>query len=153
MKTELTLPSDSGGPFYSGAATYHDAFPDGRETKPRIYVELRPLGVDNSFLALLDTGGHYCILSPDVRESVEDRLTDFLGQEKLRTAHGLLRGELFILPIQLLADEGEHLDLEVVAFAAPDWHGSSFMGYTGVLDRLRFAIDPHTNRFYFAALP
>ncbi len=140
-------------PFYSGAATYHDAFPNARETKPRIYVEFRPRDAATSFLALLDTGGHYCILSPDVREAVDNQLTDYLGHEKLRTAHGPIEGELYILPIQLLAEAGEHLDVEVVAFVAQDWHGQSFLGYTGVLDRLRFAIDPHLSRFYFGLLP
>lgn len=143
------MPSRPRGPVYSGAATYRDAFPNVRESEPRIYVELRPLGVPISFLALLDTGAHYCILSPDVREVMEDRLTDHLGYQRLKTAHGSINGELYILPIQLLADEGEHLDLEVIAFVSQEWQGQSFLGYTGVLDRLSFGVEPHSNRFYF----
>ncbi len=127
--------------------------PDVRETEPRIYVEFRPQGIATSFLALLDTGAHYCILSPDVRETVEDRLTDHLGQQRLRTSRGSIDGELYILPIQLLADTGEHLDLEVIAFVAEEWQGQSFLGYAGVLDRLSFGVDPHVNRFYFGLTP
>ncbi len=141
------------GPVYSGAATYYDAFPNVRETEPRIYVEFRPQGLAASFLALLDTGAHYCILSPDVREAVEDLLTDHLGRQTLRTSRGSIAGELYILPIQLLAEEGEHLDLEVIAFVSEEWQGQSFLGYTGVLDRLCFGIDPHANRFYFGLIP
>ena len=105
-----------------------------------------------SFLALLDTGGHYCILSPEVREVVEDQLVDRLGHQMLRTAHGSIQGDLYILPIQLLADEGEHLELEVIAFVSEDWYGQSFLGYTGVLDRLCFGIDPQASRFYFGLM-
>ena len=137
---------------YSGAATYYDVLPESRETKARIYAEYRPQGVGTSFLGLLDTGGHYCILSPEAREAAAARMTDFLGHERLRTAYGPIEGDLCILPIQLLADDGDHLGLEVVAFVAPDWHGPSFLGYTGVLDRLRFGIDPHLNRFFFGPL-
>ncbi len=79
-------------------------------------------------------------------------MTDSLGHERLRTAYGPIEGELWILPIRFLAEEGEHVDLEVVGFVAPDWHGPSFLGYTGALDRLRFGIDPYLNRFFFGPL-
>ncbi len=71
------LPSRARSPVYSGVATYHDAFPNVRETEPRIYVESRLQGLETSFLALLDTGAHYCILSPDFREAVEAGIENF----------------------------------------------------------------------------
>ena len=123
-----------------------------KEPHPRIYVEFRPAGADPepAFPALLDTGGHYCILNEEVATLVRDQLTDRLGEAILHTAHGKLRGELYILGIELIAHVGETLDLDVVAFIAPEWRGPSFLGYLGMLDRLRFAIEPETNRFYFA---
>lgn len=145
--------TDSEEPSYSGAARYHDGFPGLWEAKPRIYVEFLPGNVSTSFLALLDTGGHYCILSQDVADLVEDQLTDPLGEDELRTAYGLVKGELYLLSIKLLAEVGEHLDLDAVVFIAPDWHGPSFLGYSGMLDRIRFAVDPHVNRFSFGRLP
>jgi hypothetical protein len=32
---------------------------------------------------------------------------------------------------------------------SPQWRGSNFLGYEGVLDRIRFAVDPRANLFYF----
>ena len=37
-------------------------------------------------------------------------------------------------------------------FLSPDWPGGNFIGYEGVLDRIRFAVDPHRNRFYFSSI-
>ncbi len=143
---------DSEEPFATGASTYSDTYPGVDELHPRIYVEFRPKGADSdpSFLALLDTGGHYCILSEEVASSVRNHLSDCLGQTVLRTAHGPVRGELYMLTIELLAEAGEHLDIDAVVFIAPGWRAPSFLGYSGMLDRLRFALNPQTNRFYFA---
>ena len=52
----------------------------------------------------------------------------------------------------MLADIGESLDIEATLLISPDWLGPSFLGYLGALDRLRFAIDPQSSRFYFSAL-
>ena len=59
-----------------GAAEYFDSHPDLPESHARIYVKFRPEGVDRSivFLALLDTGGLYCILNQDIAELVRDDL-------------------------------------------------------------------------------
>jgi len=84
---------------------------------------------------------------------VQGRLTDSLGETVLRTAHGPVRGALFLLRIELIADVGDHLDFDAVAFVSPDWWAPSFIGYTGMLERLRFAIDPQVNRFFFGRLP
>jgi hypothetical protein len=134
---------------FRGAAAYADAFPGLPETEPRIYVEFRPEGVPNSFLALLDTGAPYCILNREVTALVKEQLTDPLGPTALKTAHGRLQGELYLLRLVLIADTGEDHDLDSVVFIAPDWEGPSFLGYSGLLARLRFAVDPRTNRFYF----
>ncbi len=144
----------SEGAFAEGASTYVDAYPDWNDPHSRIYVRFRPEGVDAniSFLALLDTGGHYCILNEDVAALVRERLVGSLGPLDLLTAHGLVRGDLYLLRIELVSDVGEDLDLETVVFVSADWRGPNYIGYTGVLDRLRFAVNPASNRFYFGRL-
>ena len=52
----------------------------------------------------------------------------------------------------LHADEGESLDVEATVFQSPDWRGPSFLGYQGLLQRIRFAVDPETNLFYFGQI-
>lgn len=139
-------------PFATGAATYSDDHPGWPDPHSRIYVKFRPHGIDEdlAFLALLDTGGHYCIFDEVVAASVGDLLTDSLGSTSLRTAHGPVDGELFLLRIELLAETGQDLDFEAVVFIVPGWRAPSYLGYSGALDRLRFAINPDTSRWYFA---
>jgi len=33
-----------------------------------------------------------------------------------------------------------------------DWPGPNFIGYEGLLQRIRFAVDPETNLFYFGQI-
>jgi hypothetical protein len=39
--------------------------------------------------------------------------------------------------------------VDATIFVSPDWHGPNFIGYQGLLQRIRFAVDPETNLFYF----
>ncbi len=146
------LPEGAAGPFATGSSRYLDARPGFDEPEPRIYVKFRLAGVELPFLALLDTGAHFCILNRDVSELIQDQLTNRLREVTLRTAHGPGRGELYRYPIQLLADEGENLDVTATVFVSPDWQAPSFFGYSGFLDRVRFGIDPRSNGFYFGPL-
>lgn len=153
MTDAATLLTPSGEPFTTSGSEYLDGYPGLDEDRPRIYVKFRPEGTPASYLALLDTGGHFCILSQEVIRLVEDQLTDSLGEMVLRTAHGPVPGELYMLRIQLVGEMGDHLGVDAVVFIAPDWQGPNFLGYSGMLDRLRFAIDPRFNHFYFGDLP
>jgi hypothetical protein len=142
----------NGEPFATGAATFFDAYPGARERQPRLYVAFQPEGLSFSLLALLDTGAHYCILNEDAARLLEGRLTDGLGEVTIRTAHGLVRGQLFLHRLRLLASVGESLDVEAIVFVPPGWRAPCFLGYTGFLDRIRFALDPSTSRFFFGPL-
>ncbi len=141
-------------PFALGAAQYWDADPELKELQSRIYVRFRPEGVEpkRSFLALFDTGAHYCILNAGVVDLIRDQLSEPLGPMKLQTAHGPVWGQLHRHRIQLVAEAGKDLVVDSTVFIPPDWRAPCFLGYTGMLDRLRFAINPQTNRFYFGPL-
>lgn len=52
----------------------------------------------------------------------------------------------------LRADEGESLRVEATIFLSPDWIGPNFIGYGGLLQRIRFAVDPESNLFYFGPI-
>lgn len=145
------LLTPTGESFATGSAEYLDARPGIREPLPRIYVKVQPEGCEISFLALLDTGGHYLILSPDVFEEIGDRLVEKVGQAELQTAVGSVRGDLFLHRVTLVAGRGEPLDFEVTVFVSPDWPGPCFLGYVGALDRVCFAVHPGNNRWYFGA--
>ena len=143
------FPGGSRRPFATGVSTYLDARPGIAEPEARIYVKFQPHGTELPFLALLDTGGHFCILNRDVTALIRDQLTEKLREVVLRTAHGPVAGELYLHTIRLLAEEGMNLDVPATVFVSPEWRAPSFFGYSGFLDRIRFAIDPRINRFYF----
>jgi hypothetical protein len=142
----------SGQPFTTSVARYLDAHPEIREPLPRIYVEFLPQGTPLSFIALLDTGGHYCLLNSAVVDEIRDQLTERISSVELQTAVGKLAGDLYRHRITLIAEAGKNLDLEATLFVTADWNGPSILGYSGVLDRFRLALDPWTNRFYFGPL-
>ncbi len=138
--------------FGEGSARYFDGYPGVREAQPRIYAKFRPAGCEASFLALLDTGAHYCILNTTAVELVREQLADNLGAFAVQTARGLVRGDLYRHTITLVAQEGESLDLDAIVFVPPDWEAPCYLGYAGVLQHARFAIEPRHNRFCFGAL-
>ena len=138
--------------FAIGSAQYIDAFPGLQESQPRIYVKFRPQGTEIPFLALLDTGAHFCILNRDIIPLIAGRFLNKLSDVTLQTARGPVGGELYLHTIELLAEQGRNLKLNSTLFVAPEWTGPSFLGYTGALDRIRFAIDPQSNGFYCGPL-
>jgi hypothetical protein len=70
----------------------------------------------------------------------------------LSTRLGVFHGRLHRGLITLLADTGEPLDVPSTVFVTPDWPGPNFLGYQGLLQRIRFAVDPESNLFYFGRI-
>ena len=65
---------------------------------------------------------------------------------------GTIQGAVYRDVLRLPADEGEPLDVEASIFLSPDWRGPNFIGYQGLLQRIRFAVDPEVNLFYFGRI-
>jgi hypothetical protein len=140
------------GPCVTGVAEYLDAVPGAHDPLARICVPFQVAGLDLEFLALLDTGGHYCILNETAARRARKHLASPLDQVRLQTARGIVAGDLYSHPIRLIAEIGEPLDIEAIVFLPNQWSGPCFLGYTGFLDRLRFAVDPRRNQFFFGPL-
>jgi hypothetical protein len=72
------------------------------------------------------------------------------------TNRGTLSGDLYRLPLRLIASEGNAIEIQATAIV-PDlnqdhWRDApTFLGFRDCLDRLRFAIDPSEEKFYFGA--
>ena len=64
---------------------------------------------------------------------------------------GAVQGRLVRAMTRLIAEDGESLDIEATVFVSPDWMAGNFIGYSGLLERIRFAVDPHTNSFFFGS--
>lgn len=145
-------PDAINGPFVSGAARYLDGHPEILEPLPRIYLQFRPEGASIDFLGLLDTGGHFFILSRQVAEAIADHLGEKIDERSLLTARGRIHGDLYRHNIELIAEIGESLAIEATVLIADEWNGPSIIGYHGVLDRIHLAIQPEDSFVFFGPL-
>lgn len=134
--------------FTSGRCSFLDQHPKFPEPSAKVFVQVKFTGLTGTWIAQVDTGAAYSILEVDAAAAL-----GLLGLKepwtRLSTRLGTLNGQLIRLPVTLVADHGESLELEAMFFVSPDWRGGSFLGYTGFLDRLRFALDSPANLFYF----
>ena len=122
------------------------------EPTAKIFVRVNIGHLGTNVLAQVDTGAPWSILSQDFIQAL-DLLSVADRSVTLSTRLGLLRGGLIKLPVTLLADGGRSLAFEGTFFVSPDWTVSqSFLGYSGLLDAIRFAVDPAVNHFYFGGI-
>lgn len=133
------------------------SFRDDAETPviqagPRIYVQVLPGILPRPVLAMVDTAAPWCIFDPAVGGVLRDHVDVLREKVLIDSRLGRYQGVLCQGRLQIIADDGEDLDIEVLMFLSPDWPGGNFIGYEGFLDRIRFAVDPHRNRFYFSSL-
>ena len=140
----LTL---NGEVFAVGCARFFDSL-DGPEPTAKIYVRVLPGDIELPILAQVDTGAAWSILERDIAEELD--LFDKGGHlVTLSTQRGTVSGRLVRAPIALLADEGDSLRVDATLFVSQDWEHGNYIGYCGFLERIRFAVDPQTNDFYF----
>jgi hypothetical protein len=141
-----------GQPFTTSLAHYFDAAPGESETA-WIMLRILPEGCPEPVLAVLDPAAPWCILNWEVARVAGVSLE---GEPlRLRTWRGTVEGELHRLVITLLAEEGEPAPIEATVFVSEEWTGPghpNFLGYSGFLERIRWAVDPATNLFYFGPL-
>jgi hypothetical protein len=133
---------------YSGRAHYLSNV-EGPTGELIVAVECRLGSRTAEVIALVDTASQWCILPPALAFAL-GYTPDPEGDTRLHTRFGLLAGELVRLPIVFVADEGEPAAVEATGFLSPDWPGPAVIGWSGCLERMRFAFDPQENYLYFA---
>uniref|UniRef100_UPI00350F3040 hypothetical protein n=2 Tax=Kamptonema formosum TaxID=331992 RepID=UPI00350F3040 len=106
--------------------------------------------------AVLDTGAPYVICAPKIARDAGVDPASALERKTMLIRGMRLSGFVVRLNIRLKAEEGEDLDVDSTVFV-PDsevlWGNfPSFIGLTGFLERIRFALDPNTDTFYFGSL-
>jgi hypothetical protein len=138
-----------GQPFTTSLAHYLDAAPEEGGTA-RIVLRVLPEGCPEPVLAVLDPAAPWGILNWEIACILGVSLR---GEAlRLRTWRGTVEGELHRLIITLLAEEGEPVSVEATVFVSEEWTGPghpNFLGYSGFLERIRWAVDPAANMFYF----
>jgi hypothetical protein len=150
---ENLLPSG----FVHGVTKYRDddpSQPHSRILTP-VYFDRDPQKV----LAVVDTGAPWCILSPDdaAAAGIDYQVEGESGNVMIirgSTVNGWL---CFGIPVHIEAAKGRGITVPSTVFI-PElepgqiWDLPNFLGLSGFLERIRFAVDPGNNMFYFGAL-
>lgn len=131
---------------YSGRSSYSADYVEGPY---QLFVAVECLIGDFNVSALLDTASQWCILPAAIASSMPDDLTPDGAPDRLRTRLGTFSGRLVRIPVGFSAEEGDIAEVDATWFASLDWPGPAVVGWKGCLERLRFALDPIEERFYF----
>lgn len=151
----MSLNFADGTPFATGVVGYDSRPATVRETASRIFLQVEIEGEMTE--AALDTGGVYFICNPsianhlglDVRDALEEKIVNIRGSSVV--------GNLHRVNITFFADEGQGVEVDVTAFIPNDTREERwaelpcFLGWQGCLERLRFAVDPTKEQFYFGS--
>jgi hypothetical protein len=143
-------------PFALGAVDYLYR-PAAGDISPRILIEVKIEAVYVE--AILDTGSPYAICTPKDARRIGIQ-SDTRTERLTMVIRGVrMGGYLHRLNMTFEATQGESLTIVATVFV-PDaeWEESwgetpSFIGLSGCLERMRCAIDPDTDTFYFGPLP
>jgi hypothetical protein len=120
----------------------------GDEPTPKIFVKVLPGNAPVPLLAQLDTGAAWSVLDGEIVEAL-GFLEEAGPTVSLSTRSGTVRGKLIRSSLTIVADEGESCEVDATLFVSRDWAYGNFVGYSGLLERIRFAVDPGTSDFYF----
>ncbi|MDK9706399.1 MAG: hypothetical protein OEL83_05055 [Desulforhopalus sp.] len=102
--------------------------------------------------ALFDTGARWSVIPQSIAESYPDCFFSLDTEISQVSRHGKNTGVLHLCNIRFLADDGEDIIFESNVLVIPDWNGPIVIGFTAMLDKIRWACDPtidHQGRLYF----
>lgn len=152
----MLLSFSNGEAFANGQMPYDYPPPGAGETAARILIAIEI--ADQPTEAILDTGAPFVICSPHLVPFISTDATVALERHRILVRGSWVTGTLHRLPINFPAEEGDDLQVDSTVYL-PDqeWADSwgslpSFIGLTGCLERMRFAVDPDTDTFYFGPL-
>lgn len=145
---------NNGETFATGAIGYEYGPAIASETSNRIILEVQIQGIKTR--AVVDTGAPYVICAPDIARRAGVDRSSALHRDRMLIRGMRLDGFVYRLNIRLVAIEGQDLNVDATVFVpeVEEFWGDfpSFIGLAGFLERVRFAIDPNTDTFYFGQL-
>lgn len=153
----MLLQFADGSNFATGAAPYAYRPATDREVSPRVIITIK-LG-DIVTTAFVDTGGVYLWCPPHIANDLGVDLEQGDRVGPIVSARGAVEGVLVRVPMTLFAEEGHSLVIEPTIFVPLMKQGAEWpddfpciLGMQGCLERLRFAVDPNDDTFYFGEL-
>jgi hypothetical protein len=152
----MLLAFPNGEPFATGSIKYAYVPVTRHDASPRIVLPVEIEAV--TVTAVIDTGSPYVVCAPYIARRLGLRPSAAIDTLRMLIRGVWLDGHVFRLTLTFPAEQGESLNLDVTAFV-PDaefeqaWGAlPSFIGLGGCLERLRFAVDPAADTFYFGPL-
>lgn len=139
----MTLQFEDGRTFAHGACGYEARLGAPYDVYPRPFLTIRVEG--HRFDAVLDTGGFFLILKPEVAEHINLQPADGALFEGMGIRGGSYDGHMHPVTLTLEGERGDTFDIEVTAFVPidfPDRH-PNFLGWPLCLERFRFALEPN----------
>ena len=147
---------DGTQPFATGSSLYSYQPATEHETTPRIILRVAIERFNTT--ASIDTGSPYVIIDPSITEALSIDNQTGIPQNNIWLRKDRLDGYLHRLTILFLADEGVNVSVEATVFVPElkphqKWgEFPSIIGLNSCLERLRFAVDPADDKFYFGPL-
>lgn len=152
----MLLHFEDGTPYATGATPYNYQPVTDREIFPRIILTLSINGFKTS--AFVDTGG-ILVIAPEVALHLGLDTDAGIAAPHLKWRGSSVPGVLHRVSLTLHAHRGHSLTIEATAFVPQlsqydEWPEDfpCILGMSGCLERLRFAVDPLTDTFYFGEL-
>ena len=136
--------------FACGESTYQEIDPSRRSDQTSVFVNIvLPGSQEIATYAKLDPATPCVVLDSEFNEQLGLRVTQ--EKIKLRTLAGEMIGSLERHPIKLEAEKGQALEINTTLFVCESWNRGNFLGYSGFLQRILFALDPEKFKFFLAA--
>lgn len=145
-------------PFATGSINYdYQPVPPDMENL-RLILRVAVEGIPT--VAVVDTGAPYLVIAPPIAKQIDFDPNTSLGPVTLNIRGSRYQGFLYRTRVSLFSEAGDELAFSATAFVPnaeeeEDWiHRKlpSFLGLSLCLDRIRFAVDPSEDLFYFGAL-
>jgi hypothetical protein len=102
-------------------------------------------GIVGEVEALLDTGSGWSVIGGKEASLAQSYAEDLQQPVRIDTRFGTFDGGLHRLNVTFVADEGEDLEIDATVLLLPTWEGPVVIGYRGMLERVRFGLDPGHN--------
>ena len=145
------LRHDDGTIFACSQTSYTDQI--GEHPESRIYVLVQFDTLPKTF-AVLDTGAPWSILNEEQAKELNPNYKDeAIGTRKLNIRGEKTEGVLIRLPVTICAEQGVDIVIEGTVFVPQNERDlPNFIGLDGFLNRIKFAINPQSNVFYFGPI-
>src|SRR5579862_6413729 len=148
----MLFTAPSGNVLCTGSCNYDSRPSRAADSTNRLYVTVNIETVRTE--AVIDTGAPYLVLNPSLAHSLNLYTTDSLLRVPFQAVNFFGFGDIHRVTLELLADRGSSFAVDVTALVpvvAPEqeWDLPVVLGWDGCLERIRFAIDPVYQMFYF----